>query len=139
MANLSALLCGLIFGLGLMLSGMTSAKKVLGFLDIAGRWDPSLAFVMLGAISVAACGFALARRRAASRPGRALPSPVNRDVDKRLVAGAALFGAGWGLVGICPGPALVIAGSGSPGGLLFLLCMLAGMGLYEASRRMARR
>jgi uncharacterized membrane protein YedE/YeeE len=125
MKNLAALLCGLLFGLGLIISGMTEPSKVLGFLDVFGLWDPSLAFVMGGAVSVAAIGFALARRR---RPPSA---PAKRRIDWRLVSGAAIFGVGWGLAGICPGPAIVLLGMHASEGWIFALSMLGGMLLFN--------
>lgn len=121
---------GLVFGIGLIVAGMADPAKVLGFLDLAGNWDPSLAFVMGGAIAVGVPAFALARRRAASLLGRPMQLPDTRHVDRRLVGGNLLFGIGWGLAGICPGPALVLLGSGSAKGVLFVLAMLAGMLLH---------
>ncbi len=118
---------GLLFGMGLLVSGMNDPGKVIGFLDIAGNWDPSLAFVMGGAIAVGVCAFALARRRARTFLGGALQLPARSDIDRPLVAGSLLFGAGWGLAGFCPGPALVALGAGHPKAALFTLAMLAGM------------
>lgn len=122
----TAWLAGSVFGVGLIVSGMTEPHKVLGFLDITGRWDPSLAFVMAGAVSVTALAFAFARRR------RATPSaqPQGR-IDRRLLLGALIFGIGWGLAGICPGPAVVLVGSGSGDGLIFAAGMLGGMLLFN--------
>lgn len=120
--------CGLMFGAGLLISGMTQPEKVLGFLDIFGAWDATLAFVMAGAVAVAAVGFALARRRGAPvfAPGHLWPA--RSDIDTPLVAGAVLFGVGWGLVGICPGPALVnLAGLSLPI-VVFVVAMALGMG-----------
>ena len=120
--------CGLMFGAGLLISGMTQPEKVLGFLDILGAWDATLAFVMAGAVAVAAVGFALARRRGAPvfAPGHLWPA--RSDIDTPLVAGAVLFGVGWGLVGICPGPALVnLAGLSLPI-VVFVVAMALGMG-----------
>jgi uncharacterized membrane protein YedE/YeeE len=119
--------CGLMFGTGLLISGMTLPEKVLGFLDIFGAWDATLAFVMAGAVAVAAAGFALARRRGTPvlAPGHLWPA--RSDIDTPLVAGAALFGVGWGLVGICPGPALVnLAGLSLPI-VVFVVAMALGM------------
>lgn len=129
--RVSEFLVGLLFGLGLLLSGMTDPGKVQGFLDIAGAWDPSLALVMGGAVVVGLGAFALARRRTATFLGGALHLPKPGDVDRRLVAGALLFGAGWGLAGFCPGPALVAAAMLEPKAILFVAAMLAGMALYE--------
>ena len=107
MHRLSEFIVGLLFGLGLLLSGMTDPGKVLGFLDLFGQWDPSLAFVMGGAILVGFFAFALAKKRTTSFLGGALRLPTSDVIDKRLVIGGLLFGAGWGLAGFCPGPALV--------------------------------
>lgn len=125
-----AFLAGLVFGIGLLLSGMADPAKVLGFLDLAGDWDPSLALVMAGAIAVAAVGFAVARRRAKSLLGAPIQLPTKRTVDRRLIVGSTLFGAGWGLAGFCPGPALVALGMGEARAIVFVLAMLAGMGLF---------
>ncbi|HZU65190.1 MAG TPA: YeeE/YedE family protein [Novosphingobium sp.] len=130
-STLAALGCGLLFGAGLLLSGMTSPARVLGFLDITGQitgqWDPSLAFVMGGALAVAAPLFALARRRGAALNGRPLADPASRLPDARLLAGAALFGLGWGLAGLCPGPALVDLALRPWPALVFTGPMLAGL------------
>ena len=126
---------GVIFGLGLIVSGMADPAKVLGFLDLAGAWDPSLAFVMAGAISVAAVAFAVARKRTVSFLGAAMNLPKTRRTDRRLVAGSLMFGIGWGVAGICPGPGLVALGMGEIKALVFVVAMLAGMGLYEVLER----
>ena len=126
---------GLLFGLGLILAGMTDPSKVLGFLDLTGLWDPSLAFVMGGAILVSLGAFALAKKRSQSFLGGAMHMPNRRDIDPRLVTGSLLFGAGWGLAGFCPGPALVSMASGQPKALIFVLAMLAGMAVYEVLMR----
>jgi len=128
---LSAFAAGLVFGLGLILSGMTDPAKVLAFLDLAGRWDPSLALVMGGAIAVGLAGFTVARQRTVSLLGSAMKLPTARHIDRRLVAGGLLFGAGWGVAGFCPGPALVAMAMGHPKALLFVAAMLVGMGLFE--------
>lgn len=120
-----------MFGLGLVLSGMTDPAKVLAFLDLAGRWDPSLALVMVGAIAVGLVGFSVARRRSVSLLGEPMKLPTARHIDRRLVAGGLLFGVGWGLAGFCPGPALVAMVMGHPKALLFVAAMLVGMGLFE--------
>ena len=130
----TALLAGLIFGLGLILSGMADPAKVLGFLDLAGAWDPSLMFVMGGAIGVAFVGFAAAARRKVTPTGEPINLPTARRIDRPLVIGALLFGIGWGIGGFCPGPALVGVGMLEPKALLFVLAMLAGMGLFEWRR-----
>ncbi|MFN5010015.1 MAG: DUF6691 family protein [Gammaproteobacteria bacterium] len=129
--RISEFLVGLVFGLGLLLSGMTEPGKVQGFLDLAGAWDPSLAFVMGGAVLVGLGAFALARRRTQTFLGGTLQLPKSGEIDRRLLAGALLFGAGWGLAGFCPGPALVTAAMLEPKALLFVAAMLAGMALYE--------
>lgn len=128
--NLASLAAGLLFGLGLIVSGMADPAKVLGFLDLAGHWDPSLALVMAGAIAIGMPAFALARRRSRSLLGAPMQLPTARGIDRRLVLGSLLFGVGWGLAGICPGPALVLLGMGSLKGLAFVLAMLAGMLLF---------
>ncbi len=126
-----ALTSGLLFGLGLIASGMTDPAKIQGFLDLFGRWDPSLAFVMVGAILVAAVGFALARRRKVAWTGAKMDLPRNKRVDKRLLVGGASFGVGWGMGGLCPGPALAALGAGFPPALWFVAAMLVGMWLHD--------
>ncbi|MGJ7485661.1 DUF6691 family protein [Variovorax sp. LT2P21] len=139
MQILTSLLAGLVFGLGLLLSGMADPAKVLGFLDLAGAWDPSLALVMGGAIAVGLPAFALARRRSQSLLGASMRLPTVRRIDRRLVGGSLLFGIGWGIAGFCPGPALVALGMGLAPALVFVAAMLAGMGLFETiERRRAR-
>ncbi|SDY06162.1 YeeE/YedE family protein [Nitrosomonas sp. Nm58] len=132
---LIALLAGLIFGMGLILSEMANPAKVLSFLDITGSWDPSLAFVMMGAISVGVMAFTLARRRGQTYLGSSLQLPTSRVIDKRLVLGSLAFGIGWGLAGICPGPGLVLVGTGSLHGIVFVAAMLLGMGIFELLER----
>lgn len=127
MQVLASFLCGLIFGAGLLISGMTDPQKVLGFLDLFGAWDATLAFVMAGAVAVAASGFALARRRAAPAFSPRFVWPDRNDIDAPLVGGAILFGIGWGLAGICPGPALVNLADLSLPIVAFVAAMLAGM------------
>jgi uncharacterized protein len=124
-------LAGLLFGLGLILSGMTDPGKVQGFLDLAGPWDPSLAFVMGGAILVGLLAFALARRRTTALFGDAMHLPTSRQIDRPLVIGSLVFGVGWGLAGFCPGPALVSLGAGHWQALVFTLAMLAGMAVHD--------
>ncbi|MHB9837992.1 DUF6691 family protein [Paraburkholderia terrae] len=131
MGLLAALISGLLFGVGLMVSGMANPAKVLGFLDIAGRWDPSLAFVMAGAIAVGSIAFLFAKRRKKSLLGLPMQIPASTDVTLRLVLGSAVFGVGWGLAGFCPGPALVALGAGIPKALGFVAAMLAGMAVFE--------
>jgi uncharacterized membrane protein YedE/YeeE len=130
---------GLVFGLGLILSGMANPAKVLGFLDLAGAWDPSLAFVMAGAIAVGVLAFALARKRTVSYLGLDMKLPTARNIDRRLVGGSVVFGIGWGIAGFCPGPGLVALGMGEIKALVFVLAMLTGMGVFEIlERRRAR-
>jgi len=129
---------GLLFGLGLMLSGMTDPGKVLGFLDLAGLWDPSLALVMGGAIAVGVFAFSLAKKRSLSFFGDALRLPTQERITKRLVLGSLLFGAGWGLAGFCPGPALVSMAAGQSKAALFVVFMLIGMGVFEVAERRAQ-
>jgi uncharacterized protein len=124
-------LIGLLFGLGLILSGMTDPGKVQGFLDLAGAWDPSLLFVMGGAVAVGMVAFAVARRRTRNFLGGALDLPAGGDIDRRLVLGSLVFGVGWGLAGFCPGPALVALGAGHWQALVFTLAMLAGMAVHD--------
>ena len=131
----TAFIAGLVFGLGLVVSGMANPSKVLGFLDLAGRWDPSLALVMGGAVGVGAVGFAIAGRRAATLLGEPMTLPAMRAVEPRLVAGSLLFGIGWGLAGFCPGPAIVSLGAAQAKALVFVCAMLAGMAVYEGLER----
>ena len=133
----TAFLSGLVFGLGLILSGMANPAKVLGFLDLAGAWDPSLALVMVGAIAVAFAPFAWARKRQKSLLGAPMQLPTSTRLDRRLVLGSLVFGVGWGLAGFCPGPALVGLGMGVPQAYVFVLAMLTGMGLFELLERRA--
>jgi len=130
MRALIALASGLVFGFGLLLSGMANPAKVIGFLDVAGAWDPSLALVMLGAIGVAFIPMQWIQRSGATLRGEPAQLPTGRQIDRRLIVGSLLFGAGWGVAGFCPGPALVAAGALVPQALLFVLAMLAGMGLF---------
>lgn len=129
---------GLVFGVGLIVSGMSNPAKVLAFLDVAGKWDPSLMLVMAGAIAVGAVAFAIAKRKTQSWLGLPLALPIVTEVDRRLVIGSALFGVGWGLAGICPGPALVLIGMAAPKGILFFIAMLAGMAAFEGLQRLRR-
>lgn len=135
MKNFIALLAGLVFGLGLLVSGMANPAKVLSFLDLAGGWDPSLALVMAGAISVGLVAFSVARQRTTSYLGAPMQLPRGRRIDGRLVAGSLLFGAGWGIAGFCPGPALVALGSGETKAIAFVVAMLLGMALFEFFER----
>lgn len=137
MPILNALLAGLIFGAGLIVSGMANPAKVLGFLDIVGNWDPSLALVMAGAIAIGSVGFAMARRCKHSLFDAPMLLPTATRIDRRLLAGSAMFGAGWGLAGFCPGPALVSAGSGEFRAMLFVVAMLVGMKIFALAEQRA--
>ena len=134
----AAFAAGLVFGIGLILSGMTDPGKVIGFLDLAGSWDPSLALVMGGAILLGFFAFALAGRRGMTFLGGALHLPERRDIDIRLVGGSLLFGIGWGLAGFCPGPALVSFASGQQKAAIFVAAMLGGMVIYHAAERLLK-
>jgi uncharacterized membrane protein YedE/YeeE len=131
-------LVGLLFGVGLLLSGMTDPGKVIGFLDLAGPWDPSLAFVMGGAVVVGLFAFAVARQRTTTFLGAAMHVPGTNDIDQRLLTGALVFGIGWGLAGFCPGPAVVALGAGVWQAAVFTAAMLAGMAVHELSSRPAQ-
>ena len=131
MFALSAWLSGLVFGLGLIVSGMANPAKVLGFLDLAGEWDPSLALVMGGAIAVGFFAFLVAKNRKRSFIGAEMKLPTASAIDGRLLAGSALFGAGWGVAGFCPGPGLVALGMGEPKALVFVAAMLVGMVIFS--------
>lgn len=135
MMVLTAFFAGLVFGLGLIVSGMANPAKVQGFLDLAGRWDPSLALVMLGAIGVGLLAFYLAQRRKVSWLGAAMQLPSATHIDRPLLLGGLLFGVGWGIAGFCPGPALVALGMGEIKAVVFVLAMLAGMWLFELVAR----
>jgi len=142
MSMIASLLCGLVFGAGLLISGMVQPTKVLGFLDLFGAWDPSLAVVMAAALAVSVPGFMLAKGR--SQPLLAVRSlwPAREDIDRPLIVGSALFGIGWGLVGLCPGPALESLATLSPDVLVFVAAMAAGMvvrDLWQRSRPATRR
>lgn len=139
MRELAALVCGVVFGAGLLVSGMTNPAKVLGFLDLAGRWDPTLAFVMGGALAVNAAAWALTRRREAPLFAAAFALPAERRIDRRLLAGAALFGVGWGLVGLCPGPALAGLLRGQLPVYVFVLTLVAGIAAAQLYTRPGRR
>ena len=127
---LSALVSGLLFGLGLTVSEMINPAKVVGFIDVFGGFDPSLMFVMATAIPISAIGYWLGARRRSPICGADFVLPARRDIDPSLLTGAALFGVGWGLVGYCPGPALASLGLGNPATILFVLAMLVGMGAH---------
>ena len=131
MKNALALISGLVFGFGLILSGMANPAKVIGFLDLAGSWDPSLAFVMGGAIAIGFFAFKYAETRDTTFLGEELNLPRNNTIDKRLIGGSVVFGAGWGLGGFCPGSGLVSLGMGYSGGIIFALSMVVGMLAFE--------
>jgi uncharacterized membrane protein YedE/YeeE len=133
--TLSSFIVGLIFGIGLIFAGMTDPSKVIGFLDVAGNWDPSLAFVMGGAILVGFIAFRFANKRTANFIGGAMHLPSKNDIDRRLIIGSLLFGAGWGMAGFCPGPAITSLGTGNPKAVIFVVAMVAGMALYELANR----
>lgn len=137
MAVFTSVLAGLVFGLGLILSGMADPAKVLAFLDLAGPWDPSLALVMLGAIAVGVVAFSVAKRQTTTLLGTTLTLPTARDIDRRLVGGSLLFGVGWGIAGFCPGPAFAALGMGEPKAAVFVGAMLLGMALFELLERPA--
>ena len=122
---------GLLFGFGLLLSGMTDPGKVIGFLDVFGNWDPSLAFVMAGAIAIGLFAFALAKKKTSTFLGTELHLPKYNKIDKPLLVGALLFGAGWGLAGFCPGPAIVSLASGQSKAAVFVIFMVFGMLLFD--------
>lgn len=131
MSNLFGFVSGLIFGLGLILAGMTDPLKVKGFLDLAGAWDPSLGLVMGGAIALGVFVFARAAKQSRSWSGAPMEIPANRTIDGRLALGGVLFGTGWGIAGFCPGPALVALGSGMSAAGVFVAAMLVGMVLHD--------
>jgi uncharacterized membrane protein YedE/YeeE len=135
MLIIASLLAGLVFGLGLILSGMANPAKVLGFLDLAGPWDPSLVLVMAGAIAVGLAAFFVARTRTVSFLGAEMKLPNARHIDRRLVVGSLLFGLGWGIAGFCPGPGLVALGMGEAKAVVFVAAMLLGMGIFELAER----
>ena len=135
---LASFICGLIFGIGLLISGMTQPAKVLGFLDIFGRWDPTLVFVMASAVAVSGIGFALARQRRRPVLAARYLWPTRSDIDQPLVVGSVLFGIGWGLVGLCPGPTLVNLAGLTPDVMVFALAMAAGMIIKDLWDRRVR-
>ena len=132
MIKFSAFVAGLLFGLGLLLAGMANPRKVLAFLDVAGAWDPSLGLVMVGAIAVAIGPMTWARRQSRSLLGSPMQFPAKRELDRRLIGGSLLFGIGWGIAGICPGPAVAILLTGHWQAILFMLAMLGGMVLFTS-------
>jgi uncharacterized membrane protein YedE/YeeE len=134
-----ALVAGLTFGIGLIISGMTDPSKVIGFLDLAGQWNPSLGFVMAGAILVGLIAFQFASKRDKSLLGDVMRLPTATQIDRRLVLGGLAFGAGWGLAGYCPGPALASLVSGGAKPLIFVAAMVTGMAIFEMMERMTAR
>ena len=139
MIKFSAFIAGLLFGLGLLLAGMANPRKVLAFLDVAGAWDPSLGLVMVGAIAVAIGPMTWARRQPRSLLGSPMQFPAKRELDRRLIGGSLLFGIGWGIAGICPGPAVAILLTGHWQAILFMLAMLGGMLLFTALENRHKR
>jgi len=135
MRKLASFAAGLLFGVGLLLSGMANPAKVIGFLDITGAWDPSLALVMAGAIGTALLPFTWAKARKCSLLGAPMQLPNKRELDGQLIGGSLLFGVGWGIAGICPGPAIAVLLSGHWQVVLFVLAMLGGMLLFSALER----
>ena len=135
MPALTAFAAGLLFGIGLVVSGMANPAKVLGFLDVTGAWDPSLAFVMAGAVAVGMIAFFVAGRRDASLLGTPMRLPDTRRIDRRLVGGSLMFGVGWGIAGFCPGPLLVARGMGYEKAFGFAAAMLVGMAAFELLER----
>ncbi|HEY0491222.1 MAG TPA: YeeE/YedE family protein [Telluria sp.] len=135
MRMITSLIAGLVFGIGLIISGMTNPAKVLGFLDLAGLWDPSLALVMGGAIAVGVLAFQIARKRSKSLLGDPMRLPGATQVDRRLLLGGLAFGVGWGLAGFCPGPALASLATGGVKPAIFTVAMIAGMVIYELLER----
>ena len=136
MTIVSALLSGLLFGIGLIVSGMTNPSKVIGFLDLAGPWDPSLAFVMGGAITIGLLIFPFATQREKSILGTPMRLPTATTIDRRLVVGGLTFGVGWGLAGYCPGPVLASLTHGGAKPWVFVIAMLGGMALFELTERL---
>ena len=127
----SQYLIGVLFGFGLLISGMSNPQKVLSFLDISGKWDPSLLFVMGGAVLVGLAGFYLVSKRSEAFFGGALHIPTRRDISRPLIIGSLVFGAGWGIAGFCPGPAIVALGSGHLKALVFVIAMMVGMAFCQ--------
>ena len=134
MRLLFAALSGALFGLGLMVSGMTDTTKVQGWLDLFGDWDPTLAFVLGGAVLPMSLAWVWIQRRGSSLLGSPVPIPTKSDVDRPLVIGSVLFGAGWALVGLCPGPAMASVSYGGVSGIVFLAAMIAGMAMTPSLR-----
>lgn len=130
-----ALVSGILFGLGLLLAGMGNPAKILAFLDITGNWDPSLLVTMAVAMVISGIAFQLVKKRKTSVLNCPLQIPTSKVIDKKLVIGSVLFGLGWGLGGICPGPAILLTGMGLTQGILFALAMIAGMTIFQLFQR----
>lgn len=139
MKSVAAFLCGLVFGLGLLVSGMTDPRRVIGFLDVTGHWNPSLGVVMAAALAVAVPAFVVAKRLPRALLGGPTVLSGASRIDRRLLAGACIFGVGWGLVGLCPGPAIVLLLTLRKSAWVFVLAMLAGMAAFELWQRATRR
>lgn len=137
MKRLTAFLCGALFGLGLVVSDMANPTRVLAFLDVSDAWDPSLALVMLGALIPSSAAYLLIRARRTPVFAVSLHIPTHRIIDRRLVIGAALFGLGWGLAGVCPGPAIALLGTGQPFAIIFAAAMVAGVLMHGLIHRRA--
>ncbi|MCW2255537.1 putative membrane protein YedE/YeeE [Providencia alcalifaciens] len=135
MPIITALISGLLFGIGLILAGMSNPSKILGFLDITGRWDPSLLITMAMAMGVSAIAFKLIKKHQVSVLNCRMQIPINQKIDQPLIIGSILFGIGWGLAGICPGPALLLTGMGITQGVLFTLAMIAGMSIFQIVKK----
>jgi len=135
----SSFITGLLFGVGLILSGMTDPAKVIGFLDISGKWNPSLAFVMVGAISVSYFAFRASQKQSITIIGQPVTFPIKKEIDLSLIAGSITFGIGWGLAGYCPGPALASIATGDEKPILFFVAMLIGMAIYEVLQKTLSR
>jgi uncharacterized membrane protein YedE/YeeE len=136
MTFISSLFAGLVFGIGLILSGMTNLAKIIGFLDFTGKWDPSLIFVMLGAISISYFAFHVAANKSTTFLGQSINIPSKKDIDARLIIGSGIFGIGWGLAGYCPGPGLASIATGRLQPILFVISMLIGMAVYEVLEKL---
>lgn len=139
MTLISSFIAGLLFGVGLIISGMTDPAKVIGFLDITGEWNPSLAFVMAGAISVSYFAFRVAQKQSITIIGHPVAFPLKKEIDIRLIAGSITFGVGWGLAGYCPGPALASIATGDEKPIIFFVAMLIGMAIYEVLQKTLSR
>lgn len=131
MTLIFSLFAGMLFGVGLIFSGMTNPEKVIGFLDVTGKWDPSLFFVMLGAISISFFAFRQAPKKSTSILGQPMSIPTKKEIDLRLIVGSIIFGIGWGLAGYCPGPGIASIATSKLQPIIFVIAMLLGMLVYE--------